>query len=541
MIYNDQQADIDMHMSDSNIGARKGKQVKDHLFIVHGIIHSVIEEKDSSVDIQIYDLEQAFDSLWLEDCMIDLYDSLSAVNRNDKLALLYESCINNYVAVNTPHGLTERKHMKSLVQQGGTWGPLMCSNSVDTIGKSVWNSHEPCYKYKNCVRILPLAMVDDILAVCRCGIESLSMNTLINSRIELKKLKFHTPDKAGRSKCHKIHIGAEDRGCPQLKVHGSEMKDVPFDEYLGDTICANGKNRKNVQKRLGRGFGIISEIMNILHQLSYGHHYFEIALLLRNSLFLSSILNNVEVMYNLNKSDIEEFDKLDLILLRKILDAPISTPKEAFYLELGILPPSAHFKIRRVNYLHYLLLKPREEMISRFLWAQIRNPIKGDWICTVRSDLKDFGMSNELEDISRTSKQVFNRHVKKQALNATFCNLLERKALHSKMKNLEYSSFELRSYFKLTGFTAPEMRKIFLFRVGMSKFWGNFRGNEASRLCALCHSHPDLQEFLSNCYVIKSQFKDSKQTISGIYREVVTDEDARSLVKILEYREEHGE
>ena len=86
----------------------------------------------------------------------------------------------------------------------------MCLNSVDTIGKSVWNSHKPCYENKNFVRILPLAMVDDILAVCRCGIDSLSMNTLINSKIELKKLKFHTPDKARKSMCHRIHIGAKN-------------------------------------------------------------------------------------------------------------------------------------------------------------------------------------------------------------------------------------------------------------------------------------------------------------------------------------------
>ena len=118
--------------------------------------------------------------------------------------------------------------------------------------------------------------------------------------------------------------------------------------------------------------------MNILQQISLGHHYFEIALLLRNSLFLSSVLNNVEVMYNFTNTDAEEFDKLDLILLRKIMNAPVSTPKEAFYLELGVLPPSAHIKLRRVCYLYYLLLKPKSEMISKFLCAQIRSPVKGD-------------------------------------------------------------------------------------------------------------------------------------------------------------------
>ena len=91
LIYQEKQDDIDRHMSDSNIGSRKNKQVKDHLFIIHGIVNSVVNGKEDCIDIQIYDLEQAFDALWLEDCMLDLYDSLSEKNRDDKVALLYKS------------------------------------------------------------------------------------------------------------------------------------------------------------------------------------------------------------------------------------------------------------------------------------------------------------------------------------------------------------------------------------------------------------------------------------------------------------------
>ena len=69
------------------------------------------------------------------------------------------------------------------------------------------------------------------------------------------------------------------------------------------------------------------------------------------SLFLSSILNNAEVMYNLSKSEIEEFDQLDLVLMRKIMNAPLSTPKEAFFLELNVIPPSTIIKIKRATYL----------------------------------------------------------------------------------------------------------------------------------------------------------------------------------------------
>ena len=76
LIYNDKYKDIDMGMSDSNIGARRKKNIKNHLFVVYGIINSILNEEDLSIDISIYDLEKAFDAMWLEDCLIDLYDTL---------------------------------------------------------------------------------------------------------------------------------------------------------------------------------------------------------------------------------------------------------------------------------------------------------------------------------------------------------------------------------------------------------------------------------------------------------------------------------
>ena len=43
-------------------------------------------------------------------------------------------------------------------------------------------------------RIIPLAMVDDLLAVSNCGYHSTAINTGINTIIELKKLQFHIPE-----------------------------------------------------------------------------------------------------------------------------------------------------------------------------------------------------------------------------------------------------------------------------------------------------------------------------------------------------------
>ena len=77
-------------MSDSNVGAKRGRNIKDHLLIIHGIINSVLRGGEDCIDIQIYDIEKAFDAMWLEDSLNDIYDSLPEKKRNGEISLLYE-------------------------------------------------------------------------------------------------------------------------------------------------------------------------------------------------------------------------------------------------------------------------------------------------------------------------------------------------------------------------------------------------------------------------------------------------------------------
>ena len=72
--------------------------------------------------------------------MNDLYDSLPSEQWDDKLTLIYQANTRNQVAVNTAVGLTERVN---IVKQGGVFGSLQCTNSID--GKKCFNIGEHLY------------------------------------------------------------------------------------------------------------------------------------------------------------------------------------------------------------------------------------------------------------------------------------------------------------------------------------------------------------------------------------------------------------
>ena len=145
LTYNDKYSDLEESMSDSNIGSLKFKNIRNHLFMVYGIINDVHNGKSACIDIQIYDLVQAFDALWLEDCMNDIFDAVSKEKQDDKLALIYKSNVENLVAINAPSGQTNRVPIESIVQQGGSWSSMECSNSTDKLGKIIYKRGEHNY------------------------------------------------------------------------------------------------------------------------------------------------------------------------------------------------------------------------------------------------------------------------------------------------------------------------------------------------------------------------------------------------------------
>ena len=120
--------------------------------------------------------------------ILGVVDSVSTENRHDKLALVYKSNVENLVAVNAPSGQSKRVSIDSIVQQGGSWSSMECSNSTDKIGKLIYKRGEHMYSYKGMVNTLPFFMVDDLLAVAECGLKSVSLNVFINTHIEMKKL-----------------------------------------------------------------------------------------------------------------------------------------------------------------------------------------------------------------------------------------------------------------------------------------------------------------------------------------------------------------
>jgi hypothetical protein len=137
---------------------------------------------------------------------------------------------------------------------------------MDKLGQQAYNDKHTLYRYKNSVDVPPLQMVDDIIAVSKCGNQVVSTNTAVNTFTKLKKLELSVP------KCARIHIGKANKcdKCPTISVNNIEIKESQKEKYLGDFITKYANPKATIQDRKQKGYGILSEIKAILSDIPLG-------------------------------------------------------------------------------------------------------------------------------------------------------------------------------------------------------------------------------------------------------------------------------
>ena len=402
LLYNDLYDTIDSSMSDSNVGGRKNRNIRDNHFLVYGIINYALEE-NMSVDLTLYDLAKCFDSMWFQETMNDLWD---AGVRDDKFAMISQMNTDCNIAVKTPVGITDRFKLREIEMQGTKLSNIKCSVQIDTLGKECYSSNEGMFLYKECVYVPPLSMIDDIASFSKCGPDSIKVNAVINSKIESKKLEF------GPKKCYNIHIGKKNSDCLEQKVHQDTINDKSYETYLGDIVCSSGSNDRNIESRYNQGIGSVGQIMTILNQVSLGHYYVEIGLAMRDTILISKLVFNSEVWYNVKDKQISKLEQIDQMFFRKLLNLPRSAPREGMYIECGKLPVRFILKTRRLMFFWHVLNKDKHEILYKFLSAQQLSSSRTDWIRQVRKDMSEIKLEISDGEIKNMSKEIFKKIVK---------------------------------------------------------------------------------------------------------------------------------
>ena len=153
------------------------------MFVVYSVMNYAIE-KNIELDITLYDITQCFDSMWYQETMNDMW---SVGVNDDKFALMARMNKKVNITIKTAVGDTEQFMLKEIEQQGTCNGPIKCSVQIDSIGRDSYRDNNYLFPYKNAVLLPPLAMIDNIISFAVYGPKSITVNSMINAKIEMKK------------------------------------------------------------------------------------------------------------------------------------------------------------------------------------------------------------------------------------------------------------------------------------------------------------------------------------------------------------------
>ena len=133
-----------------------------------------------------------------------------------------------------------------------------------------------------------------------------------------------------------------------------EIKEADDTKYLGQIISKDGTNSTNIENRAHKGKGLVNKIETTLRNTTGGKYNFELAVLMRNAILISSIISCSEIWYNITELQYRKLEQIDEMLLKKIFNFSSQIRIKVLYLELGLMLIRFIILLRRVIFLQHI-------------------------------------------------------------------------------------------------------------------------------------------------------------------------------------------
>ena len=241
-------------------GATENCSTADCTFIIRSLIdHAVYLNKP--LFLTLYDYSTCFDSLWLEDTMLSLWD---IDIRNELFPLIYEMNKQSLISVRTPFGTSKQFSCPSIVKQGAVLSTNLCGSSTGKLISDLDVTDE-CGASIGSTVIKGVMFVDDTTTVNRTHIGAINSNNTVTAFSRKKRLALNT------SKCVLLAVNVKKSDLPpNLMIGDEEIECVTSAKCLGDIFTGSGSNDKLVTDRVNRGKGIIVTATSLCNDITLG-------------------------------------------------------------------------------------------------------------------------------------------------------------------------------------------------------------------------------------------------------------------------------
>ena len=478
-------------------GSRTKRGAADDLFLLRSSIdHSKYMNK--SIYLTTYDFQQAFDSLWLQDCILVL--KKLGVEKYI-LKLIYEMNKKAVVQIKTPYGLTEPVDVTDIVKQGGILGSPMCSaTTAEYCGQNKGIS-------MGSATIASLAFVDDIADISATFEDAISSHKNALQFAERKKLQL------AYDKCFIMLINRKQNAkVPVLEIEGEKVQEASIIKYLGDMFNEKRNNDSLMEDRIRRGTATTVSIYGFMREASLGIHTLGVYLLLHNAIFLPGVIFNSEVWSNITDANMKSLSTIQLRYLKKMMGVRQATANSFIYLELGVLPVKYNIHRRQICFLHHILQLNDDDPVKKVWRNQTNLPDHGNWWCGVKELMLKYSIQFNEEEIKNMSKDTFKRKVKTAVTNQAFEDLKNECKSKKKTNSINYEKWETQNYIKTMYPGAA--KTIFKCRAKTLNIKEHMKYRFKDCVCRWCGVGDETLEHIVNCGRDEEQIDNIEKVLS---------------------------
>ena len=412
-------------------GSKDGKGPPDNLFILRSCIDHY-KYMNKPIYITTYDFRQAFDSLWIQDCILAL-QRLGV--ENYLLQLIYELNKKTIVQVKTPYGLTEPSEITDVVKQGGILGSSICSTTTAEFcevnkGVTIGDLH-----------VATLAYVDDLISLNENSYDTTSAHHNAEIFSMQKKLEY-----AG-DKCKGMVANRKKNDTfPELYIGENKVEEVHLIECLGDVINSKGNNDDLINDRIRRGTASMISINGFMRETQLGIHTLAVHILLHNVIFIASILFNAQAWSNLTSKNVNQLTVMQLKFLKQIMGAKQATTNAFVYLEMGVVPVENEIHKRQLGFLHHIIHLKEDDPVQKLWRYQTALPEYNNWWSGVKKLMTKYAVDMTEDEIKNMTKESFKEKVKKAVEKVVFEELKEECKNKKKTEKIVYTEFGRQTY-----------------------------------------------------------------------------------------------
>ena len=476
-----------INMSDAQAGGIKGRATVDHIMILKELIHIAKQNKEH-ITLTYLDVTKAYDKAWLDGILYVLHKN----GVKNRLWNLIKSLNSNLkTAIQTKYGLTRQINIKDSIRQGGVLSVSLYALLMDEISKDMSQTDLGIQIPGSDTRIPCLLWMDDVL--------------LIETTRENNQALLNITDNTSK----KYHI---EFGMPKTKYLRPGKSKTPIELKIGDNIIDETDRYTYLGEVNNKGMNLKDQIKNIESKVEAA--YQTIVAIAEDSNFktikmeciwklvktcIIPIITYASETWEPTKAETKKLNQILDKIIKRILMTPEATPREALYIETGLLDVETIIDIKRLNMMARLNNNKSEMM------ATVMSNPQSKWMKRTKAIMEKYNIEEgELDG----SKQEANEAI----------NLAVHWKMYQKVNAIREERSKLKIFLDGKGswiaeqpaeymekLTRKQASTIFKARTRMTKVKANYKNEYPDQTCRACKRELATQQHaLYECETMKT-------------------------------------